>query len=439
MGLGKTRCCVEVANLEKCRKVLVICPKAVINTWSEEYQKWGNGTLEVISDDMGKTWSVDKIADELKRRMQFKHDFIITVNFAKIVQSKDKINKLTQLLFTTEWDMIIVDEAHKIKQHNGGSAKTCHKLGKLNYNAIKVAQSGTPLPNSPLSAFSQYQFLDNEVFGESYNYFQKKYFMIGEYNQYVALWDKDGFKKKLHSRMISFEEGLVSLPESMHQGITIDLEPKALKIYKEIEKNFYVELDKGELTVNIALTKLLRLSQVTGGFIPLDDGGYEQVSNAKAEALEELLDDISVDEPVVIFYRFDTDKTQIIETVKKSKRQLFELSGKKDELNEWKSSTTGDVLIVQIQSGNAGVSFVRSMYCIYYSIGYSETDLEQSIKRLHRSGQERNVMYHHILCKGTVDEKIYKKISSKMKVARDILDTSNSDSDIIAYLLENRE
>jgi SNF2 family DNA or RNA helicase len=171
--------------------------------------------------------------------------------------------------------------------------------------------------------------------------------------------------------------------------------------------------------------------------LPTDDGQLERVSHAKANAVDDILDSIDVNEPVVIFYRFETDKTQLREIIKN--RKVYELSGKVNELQKWKDATGGEVLIVQIQSGNAGVSFVRSMYCIYYSIGYSAGDLEQSTKRQHRSGQERNVMYYHVLCKNTVDIDIYNAIFKKMKTARDILNTSNADAELLMALLNKRK
>lgn len=450
MGLGKSRCCIEVANDMSVKKMLVICPLAVIDTWTEEYEKWGDGTLRILTDEVADSWSVDKMAEFLTKMTKINRNYMIVLNFAKLVERKKAVNALIKLLYSIEWDMIVVDEAHKIKSSTSASAKTCHKLGKLNYNSIKIAQSGTPLPHSPMDAFSQYQFLDHEVFGESFHYHKNKWFMTNEYGGYLTIFDQDKFKELIHSRMISFEEGLVELPETMHQKILIDLEPKAYKIYKSIEKDFYVQLEKGELSVSNALTKLLRLSQTTGGYLPLDDVAtdekivkrVERVSRAKADAVAELLDDISINEPVVIFYRFETDKQQLYELIgdKSAKeRKVYELSGKRNDLQAWKEDTSGSVLIVQIQSGNAGVSFVRAKYCIYYSVGYSAGDFEQSVKRLHRSGQDRNVIYYHILCKRTVDEKIYQSISAKMKVAREILNTSNSDDDIITYLMANKE
>ena len=84
----------------------------------------------------------------------------------------------------------------------------------------------------------------------------------------------------------------MDLPETTDIIRSITLEDKALKLYKQFVKDSFMELSKGEVTATNILTRLLRLQQITGGFLRPDEDSerYEQVSSAKLDALEDIID-----------------------------------------------------------------------------------------------------------------------------------------------------
>ena len=85
-------------------------------------------------------------------------------------------------------------------------------------------------------------------------------------------------------------------------------------------------------------------------------------------------------------------------------RTARELSGSRHELEEWQDGA-GQVLAVQIQAGGLGVDLTRAAYCIYYSLGFSLSEYEQSLARVHRPGQTRPVAYYHLIAEHTVDRR----------------------------------
>jgi SNF2 family DNA or RNA helicase len=99
---------------------------------------------------------------------------------------------------------------------------------------------------------------------------------------------------------------------------------------------------------------------------------------------------------------------------------VAELSGRRKELAEWQRGEF-NVLAAQIQAGSEGNDFTRARYQCYYSVGYSLTNYEQSRRRIMRPGQERNVTYIHIICKGTVDTKVYKALKDRKDVIEMVL------------------
>ncbi|MFA5378725.1 MAG: helicase-related protein, partial [Dehalococcoidia bacterium] len=107
--------------------------------------------------------------------------------------------------------------------------------------------------------------------------------------------------------------------------------------------------------------------------------------------------------------------------VEESGRTYAELSGRGNDLQAWQEGKF-DVIGVQIQAGGVGISLVRARYCVYYSMGYSLGDYEQSLARVHRPGQKQNVTYIHLVATGTVDEKVYKALQKRKQVIEDLLE-----------------
>jgi SNF2 family DNA or RNA helicase len=180
----------------------------------------------------------------------------------------------------------------------------------------------------------------------------------------------------------------------------------------------------GTVTAANALTKLLRLAQITGGSVPVtnDDDSVHvtQVGSEKAEALEDLLDGLAMDEPVVVFCRFRADLDQIRRVTESLGRKYGELSGRVNSLDQWQRGQQ-DVLGVQIQAGGVGIDLTRACYVVYWSVGYSLGEYEQSLARAHRPGQDRTVTVYHLIAENTVDGKIYKALDQKKDIIQSIL------------------
>jgi len=76
---------------------------------------------------------------------------------------------------------------------------------------------------------------------------------------------------------------------------------------------------------------------------------------------------------------------------------------------------------VQMQAGGVGIDLSKARYCIYFSVGFSLGDYEQSLARVHRPGQKNKVFYIHIITTNTVDEKIYAALEQKKDVINTII------------------
>ena len=131
--------------------------------------------------------------------------------------------------------MIIADESQKIKGPSTKQSKGMHRLGEV--AKYKLILTGTPVTASPMDFFSQYKFLDPDIFGKSYYAFRNRYAVMGGYKnkQVVGYQNKDELIRKAHSiaYRITKAEAL-DLPETVDQELYCSLEHKANQYYQEM-------------------------------------------------------------------------------------------------------------------------------------------------------------------------------------------------------------
>ena len=419
MGTGKSKCVVDaVCNLDDCRRILILCPKSVIDTWPAEFARHGGTPVKVLPLREGSIFERTRYArlqmDLAESRGQ---KIALVINYEAAWQGD-----FGDLALETDWDMVVADEAHRVKSPSGRISKFMAKLS--GQAKRRVGLTGTPLPHSPLDAYGQYRFLDPAIFGTSFVRFRARYAVMGGYGGHEVLGyqNQDEFQQKFYSIAHRVKkEDVLDLPETVHQEYQIELGTEARRLYQQIEREFIADVGVGVITASNALARLLRLQQITSGFGKLESGYELEVDHGKYDALCEILDDLDPSEPVVVFCRFRRDLAQIEEAAVHGNRDCYELSGSFNELAEWKASSGGDVLAVQIQAGGVGIDLSRSAYCVYYSLGFSLGDYEQSLARLHRPGQTRSVTYLHLVAKNTVDERVYAALQKRADVIEEIL------------------
>jgi SNF2 family DNA or RNA helicase len=251
--------------------------------------------------------------------------------------------------------------------------------------------------------------------------------VLDEKEPYINL---DDLRERIMSCAFSVEAQL-DLPPTRDIPVEFDLPPKIAKMYAELKKEGAIETAQGTLEINNILSLVLRLQQLTSGFIRLEDeygnSHTEVIDESRCQALEDLLLDLPVDEPIVVFARFVQDIKNIRRVCKDTGRKCSEMSGRVDEFDDWDAGKTS-VLIVQIQSGAEGLDFTRARYAVYYSLTHELWVYNQSRKRLHRPGQTHEVTYY--ILQG--------KLRGKQSVDEGILDSLSKNEDYIQRVLQER-
>jgi SNF2 family DNA or RNA helicase len=270
-------------------------------------------------------------------------------------------------------NLLVMDEGHKLQSPGSRVSKFFHQLGKTVQK--RVALTGTPCPNGPLTIYGLYRALDSGIFGTSFAKFRDEFAIMGGYGQHEVIGYKniEEYNRRFYSIAIHADRSVLSLPPAVTVQRTAALSPSALKIYKSLEKDLVAQIENGTVTAANGLVKLLRLSQLTGGWLTPDvdvfnpEARSQRIDTAKQELLADVLDDLPKEEPVVVFFRFTADSESIKAVCHEQGRTYSELSGQKNQLKDWQNN--GQVLAVQIATGGLGVDLTRSCYCLYYSVG----------------------------------------------------------------------
>lgn len=420
MGTGKSRIAVDVVQSQGDKQVLIICPPNVVDVWPSEFEEWAVAPITVVPLQKGsivkRTQQAIKELDSAQTRGE---TCVLVINYE--AAWRDPFAKWAAV---EHWDRVIFDESHKIKSPGGKASLFCSKLAKRAKNRLGL--TGTFMPHSPLDAYAQARALDPGIFGTSFHAFRNRYAIMGGYQNYqVTGWQReDEMKTKLDSFVFHIGEEVLDLPEAVHSYRTCELGTEARKTYGELEEHFISDVKGGTVTAANALSRLLRLQQVTSGFVRREDGEDIPIGNEKAQVLTEIIEDAGIgpDEPMVVFCRFRHDLDYVQGITEAAGLRYGEVSGRQNDLTDRaKYPEDVDVLGVQIQAGGVGIDLTRARYCVYYSLGFSLGDYQQSLARVHRPGQTRTTFYYHILASNTVDGKVYRALKERRAVVDSIL------------------
>lgn len=389
-GLGKTLTAIAYAKRWNYGRVLVIAPAIALGVWQRELEEEGHDVLMPQGSRKDKA-SIIKNYDG---------DYWTVINYEALLEPE-----VEKAVARGNYDLIVVDEAHKIKTATAKRSKVLHRLGKQ-YPALLL--SGTPITKNLLDLYSQYKVINPDIWnGLSWTRFKQRWGIWGGYGGYelIGYQDAEGLKNLIAPyTVVARKEDTLDLPEKTHTIVPVDLGKFSLS-YREMALTGV----SGEWITSNPLEKALRLAQIT--------------SAAKIDATVAWAEDMmEMDEPVVIYARFldtlheiarrlDVDyldgstpqhhRTAMVESFQQGKSQVF---------------------LAQIAAGSVGITLTRATHMWYNDLSFAYEDWAQSQDRIHRIGQEFPVNYYYATAVGprggrTIDGLVYEALQRKDDVA----------------------
>jgi len=402
----------------KVNKALIVCPLSITGVWCEEMNKFADFDFVVAKLEGSSTKKIDTL-----RHMQGSPIQVAIINY-------ESAWRLEKQLLEFDADIIVADESHKIKSNKTKQSKALHKLGaKARY---KMMLTGTVITNKALDVFSQYKFIDPTVFGQSYYVFRNRYFNMTGYGNHTPVL-KRFMERELTDRLHSIafrvtKAECLDLPEVTDIVRYVDLEDGTMRIYTDLVRDSFAELAGEEISVTNILVRILRLSQITGGFISTDESEtIKCISKAKLDTLEDIVDGaLNEDKKIVVIARFVEEIKAICKLLEKKKILYSLIMGgvkdRDDQVEQFQNDPNVQVFVGQIATAGLGITLTAASTMVFYSMDYSMSNFEQTKARIHRVGQKENCSYIYLIARGTVDDMILKALQTKADLARSLVD-----------------
>lgn len=444
---GKTKVIIDnMAYLKKKNAItaaLVLAPKGVYRNWStQEIPKHMPDSVnpQVL------VWKADatgRYKDNLIKEIQ-NYDgktFPILVFNIESLLSTVGIQTLNTFFKVHKGSVMgVIDESTCIKNHKAKRTKKALEIGAK--CRVRRIATGSPITNSPLDLYSQFAFLDKQILGcGSYYAFRNVYAEI----ERITTRQGQSFDKiikyknlpMLSNRIKDFsfritKKECLDLPEKIYVTRDVELTSEQKALYKQMKDLSFSAYEDEIMSVQVVLTKILRLHQILCGSFTTDEGEVKRIPNNRLAALADVLDETSG--KVIIWANY-------IQNIKDIEEMLTEKYGAESFVT-YIGSTGNDArveaiklfqnanspvrfFIGNVQTAGRGITLTAANTVIYYSNNYSLEMRQQSEDRAHRHGQTNPVTYVDLIVRDSIDEKIIKALLAKRNIAEEILQDGN--------------
>ena len=437
MGTGKTKVLIDnLAMLYDKGKIdgaLIIAPKGVVKTW---YEQELPTHLPDHIENVSVLWqpSITKTQQE-KLDSLFEIDTALHILIMNVeALSTDKGVKFASKFINSHKTLMAIDESTTIKTPTARRTKNIIKLG-LNAKYKRI-MTGSPITKNPLDLYTQCEFLDPWLLDfASYYSFRNRYAemktmhvrgrSIQVVKEFRHLGELSDTVKEFSYRVL--KEDCLDLPPKNFVKRHISLTADQKKIYEQMKKHAIAMLNKKVTTTVNVLTQLMRLHQITCGYVTADDGTIQEVESNRLNELMSILEE--TEGKVIIWANYQFSVGDIIQKIIKvygpdSYVHYYGLTPQEDRqdyIRKFQNDPKCRFIIGTPQTGGYGITLTQANTVIYYSNGYDLEKRLQSEDRAHRIGQTKNVTYIDIIAEDTIDEKIVEALRSKIDIASQVM------------------
>lgn len=405
MGLGKTS--ITLTAIEEllfdsfeAERVLVIAPLRVAeDTWSRESEKW----------DHLKHLRISKILGPQKRRkeaLKAEAD-IYVINRENVVWLVDELGN------KWNFDTVVIDELSSFKSSSAKRFKALKRVRPLMKRVIGL--TGTPAPNSLIDLWPQVYLLDRgQRLGQTISGYRDRYFIPGKRDGHIVYeWNQkkeseENIYQAISDICISMKaEDWLDMPERINRSVYVKFDTETEEKYKTLEKELLLPLVDTEISASSAAVLSNKLLQMANGAVYDEDKVMQEIHDLKLKALEEIID-TSNGQPVLVFYWYKHDLARIQKKIKGARMLKTD-----EDITEWNKGNI-PILLAHPASAGHGLNLqAGGNIIVWFALTWSLELYQQANARLYRQGQENNVIVHHLVTEGTVDEDVMLALEGK--------------------------
>lgn len=416
MGLGKTVQIIALLNYiraQKQEKTLLVIPASLIGNWMNELEKFAPSLKYCILHPSGNKGTAIENKELLKE-----YDIFITT-YGMLLKN-DWLKEVT-------WNSLILDEAQAIK--NPGTKQTrAVKQIKAGY---KVAMTGTPIENRLSDLWSLFDFLNRGLLGSAKEFSNFAKQLKENQEGYFRL--KKVVGPFILRRLKTDKSVIADLPEKIEMKTFSTLTKKQAALYSSLVNELTAKLESSEAGIErkgLILSSLMKFKQICNHPDQyLGQNLYSESDSGKYTRLREICETIyDKRERVLVFTQFK----EITEPLKEFLETVFHHKGlvlhgatpvakRADIVAKFQGQEYIPFLVLSIKAGGVGLNLTSANHVIHFDRWWNPAVENQATDRAFRIGQQKNVIVHKFITKGTIEEKIDLLIEEKTKLSKEII------------------
>lgn len=422
MGLGKTVATLTALDAlflsgEETRPALVVAPLRVAqSTWPDEAAKWSHLSGIEVKHIAGTD-------SERMRILQCSHAAVFTINYELLPWLIDYYADRMRKPF--QFGTVIADESTKLKgfrlRQGTQRARSLAKVAHVHATRW-VNLTGTPAPNGLQDLWGQTWFLDQgQRLGRTFDGFKQRWFRPAHngFGSEPLQHAQKEIEEKLGDICLSLDaRDHFDLSEPIVNVIKVELPAKARKLYKDMEKRMFMEIEGHEVEAFHAAARTIKCLQLCNGaaYVGEDSTEWVEVHDAKLQALEEVIEE-AAGMPVLVAYHFKSDLARLQKAFKKGRV----LDADPQTIRDWNAGKI-PILFAHPASAGHGLNLQDGGNILaFFGLWWNLEEHQQIIERIGptrqaQAGHDRPVFIHHIVAADTVDELVLARINTKREV-----------------------
>jgi SWI/SNF-related matrix-associated actin-dependent regulator 1 of chromatin subfamily A len=414
MGLGKTTSTIIAALESGSKKVLIICPATLKINWKREIENYSDKSIYIAES---KNFSTEA-------------DFVI-INYDIIKNFHDPKKKDESQVLASNFDLVIIDEAHYIKNATAQRTKLINDIVK------KVDRlwllTGTPMTSRPIDYFNLLSLIDSPVaknwMAYAIRYCQGYQFNVGG----RKVWNVTGASnlEELRDRTLGLtlrrlKENVLDLPDKIITPVYLRLKSKQ---YEEVMGEYYDWYDKNpeeSKSLTVQFSKLTKVRQI------IADEKIAQTIELAENILEQ-------DKKVIIFCNFTDSLNKITEHFGKTAVKLDGSMSKPERqhsVDQFQDNPKVKVFVGNIKAAGVGITLTSAEAVIMNDLSFLPSDHAQSEDRAYRYGQKNNVLVYYPIFENTIEGIIYDILNNKKQVIATVMGDNQNPADAAEEILQ---
>ena len=414
MGLGKTTTTIIAALEANAKKVLIICPATLKINWKREIENYSDKSIYIAE---GKNFSTES-------------DYVI-INYDIIKNFHDPKKKEESQILLANFDLVIIDEAHYIKNGQAQRTKLINDFVK-NIDRLWLL-TGTPMTSRPMDYFNLLSLVDSPV-SKNWMAYAVRYCSGYQFNvggrkiwNITGASNLDELRERTSSTILRrLKENVLDLPDKIITPVYLRLKSKE---YEEVMGEYYDWYDKNpdeSKSLTVQFSKLTKIRQI--------------IANEKVTQTIELIENIiEQDKKVIVFCNFTESLNRIAEHFGKAAVKLdgsMSKAGRQHSVDEFQENPKVKIFVGNIKAAGVGITLTAAEAVIMNDLSFLPSDHAQSEDRAYRYGQKNNVLVYYPIFENTIEGIIYDILNKKKQVIATVMGDNQNPADAAEEILQ---